>query len=91
VKVAVAAVAKELKCSQTKVWNAWTGFDPWGYELRQEKYAYDAMCDAAYEYRCEVALKSLQEEYGNKLEFTDKEIEARAQELDEDSRCYPDD
>lgn len=59
--------------------------------MQQEKYAYDAMCDAACEYRCEVALKSLQEEYGNKLEFTDKEIEARAQELDEDSRCYPDD
>ena len=44
--------------------------------MQQEKYAYDAMCDAACEYRCEVALKSLQEEYGNKLEFTDKEIEA---------------
>ena len=28
VKVAVAAVAKELKCSETTVWNAWAGFDP---------------------------------------------------------------
>ena len=27
-KVAVAAVAKELKCSETTIWNAWSGFDP---------------------------------------------------------------
>jgi hypothetical protein len=90
VKVAVAAVAKELKRSQATVWNAWAGFDPWGYELRKEKYAYDAMCDAAYEFRWETALESLQEEYGNKLEFSDEEIEARAKELDDD-RCYPED
>src|SRR6476620_7556707 len=31
-KVAVAAVAKELKCSQTTVWNAWASFDPLSYE-----------------------------------------------------------
>ena len=31
-KVAVAAVAKELKCSETTVWNAWAGFDPLSYE-----------------------------------------------------------
>jgi hypothetical protein len=32
VKVAVADIAKELKCSETTVWNAWAGFDPLSYE-----------------------------------------------------------
>jgi hypothetical protein len=85
-KVAVAAVAKELKCSQTTVWNAWAGFDPWGYELQQEKYAYDAMMDSYYEFRADTALESLQREFGNRAEFTDEEIEARAEELDESLR-----
>jgi hypothetical protein len=82
-KVAVAAVAKELKCSPTNVWNAWSGFDPLSYEWGQEKYRHDFEMDVAYECRAETALKSLQREYGNKAEFTSEEIEGRAQELDE--------
>ena len=91
VKVAVAAVAKELKCSETTVWNAWSGFDPLSYEYGREKRQHDAEMDIHYEYRREVALKSLQREFGNRADFTDEEIEDRAQELEEDMRSYPDD
>jgi hypothetical protein len=42
------------------------------------------------EYRHEVALESLQREFGNRADFSNEEIEARAEELDED-RSYPDD
>lgn len=81
VKVAVAAVAKELKCSEPTVWNAWSGFDPLSYEWGQEKYQHDF---EAYEYRREMALTSLQREFGNRAEFSDEDIEDRAQELDEE-------
>jgi hypothetical protein len=80
VKVAVAAVAKELKCSPTTVWNAWAGFDPLSYEWGREKYLHDFEMDMAHEYRREEALASLQREFGNKAEFTEEEIEERAQE-----------
>jgi hypothetical protein len=90
VKVAVAAVAKQLKCSETTVWNAWSGFDPLAYELRWEKIWHDTEYDLAMTYRAEVALESLQREFGNREEFSHQEIEERAQELDDD-RCYPDD
>ena len=75
-KVAVAAVAKDLKCSETTVWNAWgEGFDPWSYELQQEKYQSDFEWDIYYEYRRDAALGSLQREFGNRAEFTEEEIE----------------
>ena len=90
-KVAVAAVAKELKCSETTVWNAWSGFDPLSYEYGREKRQHDAEMDLVYEYRREVALESLQREFGNRADFTEREIEDRAQELEEDMRYYPDD
>jgi hypothetical protein len=83
VKLAVAAVVKELKCSPTTVWNAWSGFDPLSYEWGQEKHRHDYEMCMAYEYRTATALKSLQREYGNKAEFTNEEIEGRARELDE--------
>jgi hypothetical protein len=82
-KVAVAAVAKELKCSETTVWNTWAGFDPLGYEWGREKLQHDFEMDMAHEYRREEALGSLQREFGNRADFTDEEIEERAQELDE--------
>jgi len=91
VKVAVATVAKELKCSETTVWNAWAGFDPLSYEWGREKRQYDAEMDLYYEYRREEALKSLQREFGNRADFSEEEIEDCAQELDEKSRCYSDD
>ena len=81
-KVAVAAVAKELECSETTVWNAWAGFDPLIYEWGREKHQHDFEMDIAYECRAEEALQSLQREFGNKAEFTNEEIEDRAQELD---------
>jgi hypothetical protein len=90
IKVAVADVAKELKCSQTTVWNAWSGFDPLSYEWGREKYQHDFEMDMAYEYRRDEALKSLQREFGNKAEFAEEEIEDRAQELDDEYRA-PDD
>jgi hypothetical protein len=90
VKVAVAAVAKELKCSETTVWNAWSGFDPLSYECGQEKLQHDYEMDMAYESLREAALESLSREFGNKAEFTNEEIEDRAQELEEDMRYYPD-
>ena len=46
VKVAVAAVAKELKCSETTVWNAWASFDPLSYEWGREKHQHDAEMDS---------------------------------------------
>ena len=84
VKIAVATVAKELKYSETTVWNAWAGFDPLSYEYGREKHQHDAEMDLFYEYRHGVALGSLQREFGNKADFTEGEIEDRAQELDED-------
>jgi hypothetical protein len=65
------------------VWNAWAGFDPLSYEYGREKHQHDFEMDMAYECRAEIALKSLQREFGNKAEFTSDEIEGRAQELDE--------
>ena len=91
VKVAVAAVAKELKCSETTVWNAWSGFDPLSYEYGQEKLQHDYEMDMAHEYLREAALESLSREFGNKAEFTNEEIKDRAQELEEDMHYYPDD
>ena len=44
----------------------------------------------AHEYRREEALRSLQREFGNKADFTNEEIEERAQGLDEDHRTYDD-
>jgi len=46
--------------------------------------------DMAYESLREAALESLSREFGNKAEFTNEEIEDRAQELEEDMRYYPD-
>ena len=57
IKVAVADVAKELKCSQTTVWNAWAGFDPLSYEWGREKHQSDAEWDLAHEYRRETAIE----------------------------------
>ena len=91
VKVAVAAVAKELKCSETTIWNAWSGFDPLSYEWGREKRQTDFECDIHYECRQEAALKSLSREFGNKAEFTHEEIEERAQELEEEWLRYQDD
>jgi hypothetical protein len=90
VKVAVADIAKELKCSETTVWNAWAGFDPLSYEWGREMYQHDFEMDMAHEYRREEALRSLQREFGNKADFTNEEIEERAQGLDEDHRTYDD-
>ena len=90
VKVAVAAVAKEINCSETTVWNAWASFDPLSYEYGREKRQHDAEWDIHYEFRHQAALESLQREFGNREEFADEEIEARAEELDDD-RCYPED
>jgi hypothetical protein len=86
IKRAVADVAKELKCSETTVWAAWAGFDPLSYEWCREKHQHDYELDLAMEFRAEAALESLQREYGNKAEFSDEEIEARAEDLDEDWR-----
>jgi hypothetical protein len=90
IKVAVADVAKELKRSQTTVWNAWAGFDPLSYEWGREKHQSDAEWDLYHEFRHDEALEDLQREFGNRAEFADEEIEDRAQELD-DNRCYPED
>jgi hypothetical protein len=90
VKVAVADVATELNCSETTVWNAWSGFDPLSYEWGREKHQHDFEMDMAHEDRREEALKSLQREFGNKAEFTEEEIEERAQELDEAMPWYSD-
>ena len=57
VKVAVAAVAKELECSETTVWNAWSGFDPLSYEWGREKDQHDFEMNIAYECRAEEALQ----------------------------------
>lgn len=84
VKVAVAAVAKKLKCSETTVWNAWASFDPLSYEWGREKHQHDAEVDLAMTYRFEAALESLQHEFGNRADFSNEEIETRAQELDDD-------
>lgn len=89
-KVAVAAVAKELGCSETTVWNAWSGFDVLKYEMTMEKCQHDFEVDIHYEYRAAEALQSLQREFGNRAEFSHEEVEERAQELD-DTRCYPED
>ena len=88
-KVAVAAVARELKCSTTTVWQAWSVFNPLKYELRLEKRQFDFECDMHHEYRHEEALESLQREFGNQADFSEEEIEERARELD-DTRCFPD-
>ena len=69
-KVAVAAIAKELGCSETTVWNAWSGFDPLKYELTWEKCRSDAESDIHYESRHADALESLQREFGNRRVFT---------------------
>ena len=61
------------------------------YEYGQEKLQHDYEMDMAYEYLREAALESLSREFGNKAEFTNEEIEDRAQELEEDMRYYPDD
>ena len=90
VKVAVAAVAKEMKCSETTVWNAWSKFDPLSYEWGREMHQHDAEMDLAMEYRHAVALNLLQREFGNREEFSAEEIESRAEELDDD-RSYPED
>ena len=95
VKVAVAAVAKELKCSETTVWNAWAGFDPLSYEWGREKRQSDFEWDIHYEYRREAALESLQREFGNRADFSNEEVEARAQDMDDarlhDNRDYLED
>ena len=91
IKRAVADVAKELKCSETTVWAAWSGFDPLSYEWGREKHQLDAEWDRAMELRAELAPESLQREFGNKAEFSDEEVEARAKELDEDWRSDYDD
>jgi hypothetical protein len=90
VKVAVAAVAEELKFSTTTVWNAWSGFDPLSYVYGQEKFQSDYEWDIHYQCRHDEALASLQREFGNRADFSNEEIEARAEDLDE-GRCYPDD
>jgi hypothetical protein len=86
VKTAVAKVAKEMHCSTTTVYNAWSGFDPWGYELQQEKYAHDAMMENYYDYLHDEAVKELKEEQGPDREFTRDEIVTRMDEIEEKAR-----
>ena len=89
-KVAVAAVVKELGCSETTVWNAWSGFDVLKYLMTMEKCRFDFECDMQNEYRHGEALESLQREFGNRAEFSHEEVEERAQELDQ-NHSYPED
>ena len=91
VKVAVAAVAKELKCSRDHCMECLAGFDPLSYEWGREKLQSDYEWDIHYECRREAALESLSREFGNKAEFTHEEIEERAQELEEEWLRYQDD
>jgi hypothetical protein len=92
-KVAVAEVAKKLKCSPTTVWNAWSRFDPFKYEMQREKAMSDFEWDMAHTLRHDTALESLQREFGNREEFSEAEIEERAQEIEEgapDTDAYRD-
>jgi GTP cyclohydrolase II len=89
-KVAVAAVVKELGCSETTVWNAWRGFNVLKYEMRIEKCRFDFECDIHNECRHGEALESLQREFGNRAEFSHEEVEERAQDLDEHRSYHPD-
>ena len=84
---AIDHVAKELKCSPRKVWNCWRGFKPAAYEealeMKLQELHFDTMSDSYYETRAESALEWLKETEGDR-EFSDEEIEAAAQKLDED-------
>jgi hypothetical protein len=88
-KVAVASVVRELGCSPTTVWNAWSEFTPLNYALTLEKCQSDYELDMSYQFRHDEALESLQREFGNRADFSNEEIEDRAQELDESH--YPED
>jgi len=80
---AIDEVAKELGLSKKTVWDCWSRFDVIRYEIRQENYDFDAMLDAHYEQRWEDAKGYLTEKEGAR-DFTDEEIEAAAQFLDDD-------
>src|SRR5262249_19690542 len=93
VKVGVAAVAKEMRCSTTKVYNVWSGFDPRGYELKKEKRTYDAQMECYYDFPQDEAIQALKEEHGDR-EFTHDEITTAMGEIEararEDYRDYDD-
>jgi hypothetical protein len=86
---AIDHVAKELKCSPRKVWNFWRGFNPIAYEEKLSDMHYDALRDEALEARAESALEWLKENEGDRG-FSDEEIEAADQKLDEDLRDWDD-
>jgi len=81
---AVAEVAKELKCSERKVWACWEKGAYVGlFEAREEEARYEAMAEAAYDQRWNDARDSLVEKHGPERDFTDEEIAAEAKVLDE--------
>jgi hypothetical protein len=86
---AVKKVAKDRDCAESKVWAALKDHRI-GAVVRLEELEYDAMWEAAYEARWKAAVDSLKEEHGDR-EFSDEEVEAAAQELDEAGADYGDD
>ena len=81
---AISYVAKELKLSERTVWGCWKVFDAFRYEIRREKIELDAMLDDGHTARWEAAVEWLTETEGADRQFTDEEIEAAAERLDED-------
>jgi excinuclease UvrABC nuclease subunit len=82
---AVKRVAEIKGCSERHVWTCWKKRDLVLFNLKQEKREYDAMVEGAYEARWEAAKQSLAEHFGADRDFTDEEIEQRAEDRDDDA------
>ena len=82
--------ATEFDCSVRKVEKCYNIHRKALEHYQREKDEHDFLIDEYYETRREAAIESLKEEHGDR-EFTDEEIEAEAEELDEAWRdCYSD-
>ena len=78
---AVKQTSAEFNCSEPKVWKCLKEFRGLiVYQMEEDEYG--AMIDAAYEARWEAALESLKETHGDR-KFSDEEVEAEAEELDQ--------
>lgn len=82
---AVKRAAELLGCSKDTVWKSWGRFLRSRQALREERAQFDAEMDLAnefYEFRWSEAVAYLKSEEGER-DFTDEEIEAAAEILDE--------
>ena len=80
---AVQQVCQEYGCGPSTVYAALRKFRVL-IELKFEEHEYDAMLDAAYESRREMAIESLREEFGDR-EFSDEEVADAEHEVDQAS------